>query len=396
MEKLFEKYFRKVDQVQLQFSRYLLSRIDWSNRLIGIKGARGTGKTTLLLQYAKQHLPAGNQTLYVSLDDLYFTEHKLPDFTDDFVKQGGKHLLLDEVHRYPNWSVQIKNIYDDHPGLQVIFTGSSILQLHKAKGDLSRRTVMHELTGLSFREYINLSTGMTLPTIPLIDLVLHHNEFAREIAKAVRPLEYFKEYLTSGYYPYFLENKPSYPQKLAEAIDLALSTDLPSNSEISYASIEKLKQLLYIIAQSVPFQPNVSKLAERIGVSRNTLVLFFRYLEDLRIIKRIFSSTRGIGLLQKPDKILMHHPNLQYALADVNANIGSSRESFFVNQIGYLNDVFYTKQGDFLINGITYEVGGRNKTSRQILNVENAYIVADDLEIGINNKLPLWIFGFLY
>ncbi len=228
------------------------------------------------------------------------------------------------------------------------------------------------------------------------DLLLHHNEFAREVIKAVRPLEYFKEYLTSGYYPYFLENKPSYLQKLAETIDLALNTDLPSNSEVTYASIEKLKQLLYIIAQSVPFQPNVSKLAERIGVSRNTLVLFFRYLEDLRIIKRVFSSTRGIGLLQKPDKILMHHPNLHYALADVNANIGSSRESFFVNQTGYQNDVYYTKQGDFVVNGITYEVGGRNKNSRQILNIENAYIVSDDLEIGINNKLPLWIFGFLY
>jgi predicted AAA+ superfamily ATPase len=396
MEKLFEKYFRKIDQVELHFTRYLLSGIDWSNRLIGIKGARGAGKTTLLLQYARQHLPAGNQTLYVSLDNLYFTEHNLPDFADDFVKQGGKYLLLDEVHRYPNWSVQIKNIYDDHPGLQVIFTGSSILQLQKAKGDLSRRAVMYELAGLSFREFINLSAGVTLPSISLDDLALHHNEFAREVVKVVRPLEYFKDYLSNGYYPYYLENRPSYPEKLAETINLALNTDLPSSTEVSYASIEKLKQLLYIIAQSVPFQPNVSKLAERIGVTRNTLVLFFKYLEELRIVKRIFSSTQGIGLLQKPDKILMHHPNLQYALADAHANVGSIRESFFVNQTGYQHDVSYTKQGDFLVNGLTYEVGGRNKNSRQIQHIENACIVADDLEIGINNKLPLWIFGFLY
>jgi predicted AAA+ superfamily ATPase len=280
--------------------------------------------------------------------------------------------------------------------LQVIFTGSSILQLHKAKGDLSRRAVMYELTGLSFREFINLSTGSALPPIPLNDLIKHHNEFARETIKAVRPLEHFKEYLTTGYYPYFLENKPSYTQKLVETIDLAMNTDLPANSDVSYASIEKLKQLLYIIAQSVPFQPNVSKLAERVGVSRNTLVMFFQYLEDLRIVKRIFASTQGIGLLQKPDKILMHHPNLQFALADVDANIGSSRESFFVNQAGYQNEVNFTKQGDFLVNGITYEIGGRNKNFRQIQNIPDALIVADDLEIGVNNRLPLWAFGFLY
>jgi len=255
---------------------------------------------------------------------------------------------------------------------------------------------MYELTGLSFREFINLSTGLTLPSIQLNDLLAHHTDVSREVVNAVRPLTHFKEYLTTGYYPYFLENKPSYAQKLSETIDLAMNTDLTANSEVSYASIEKMKQLLYIIAQSVPFQPNVSKLAERIGVSRNTLILFFKYLEDLRIIRRVFSSTRGIGLLQKPDKILMHHPNLQFALADVDANIGSSRESFFVNQVGYLNEVTYTRQGDFQINGVTYEIGDLNKNSRQIQDIPNAFIVADDIEIGINNRLPLWIFGFLY
>jgi predicted AAA+ superfamily ATPase len=396
MEKLFEKYFRKVDQADVKFTRHLLSEIDWRDRLIGIKGARGTGKTTLLLQYAKQYLPAGNQTLYVSLDDLYFTEHHLSDLVDDFVKQGGKFLLLDEVHRYSDWSVQIKNIYDDHSGLQVIFTGSSILQLQKAKGDLSRRAVMYELTGLSFREFVNLSANKALPVIAWDDLLIHHTEIARETVKILHPLEYFREYLMSGYYPYFLENKSSYLQKLTETIDLALTTDLPSNTEISYTSIEKLKQLLYIISQSVPFQPNVSKLAERIGVSRNTLIQFFSYLEDLRIIKRVFSSTQGIGLLQKPDKILIHHPNLQVALAEENSNIGSIRESYFVNQTSFRHQVNYAKQGDFLIEGRTFEIGGKNKKIRQIRQVDNGYIVADDLEIGINNRMPLWIFGFLY
>lgn len=396
MEKLFEKYYRKADQVKTDFSRYLMARIDWSNRLIGIKGARGSGKTTLLLQYIRQHLPVDHRTLYVSLDDLYFTQNNLAGFADAFVKQGGKYLLLDEVHRYHNWSAEIKNIYDDHPDLQVVFTGSSILQIHQAKADLSRRTVMYELTGLSYREYLNLTARLTLPVISWDELPLKHNEFAREVTKQLRPLESFKEYMITGYYPYFLENKPAYLQKLAETIDLAMNTDLPATFEISYASIEKLKLLLYIIAQSVPFQPNVSKLSERIGVSRNTLVLFFAYLEELRVIRRIFASTQGIGLLQKPDKILLHHPNLQFALADADADKGSSRESFFVNQVGYQHEVSYSKSGDFNVDDRVFEIGGRNKSTRQIRGIEDAYIVHDDLEIGTGKHIPLWIFGFLY
>lgn len=397
MDKLFEKFYYKADFVSLGFQRYLMHSLPWNNRMVGIKGARGTGKTTMILQYAKQHLPAGNQTLYVSLDDFYFTENKLQHLASDFVKQGGKYLLLDEVHRYPDWSLALKNIYDDYPTLQVIFTGSSILKLSQAPADLSRRALMFELAGLSFREYLNLQTGLSFTALELAQILSDHNSLARDIVKQVRPFQYFNDYLHYGYYPYFMEDKATYSQKLTETINLALNYDLPVWHEISYTSIEKLRQLIYIISQSVPFQPNVSKLSQRIDVTRNTLVTFFRYLDDLRIIRRIFPPASGIGVLQKPDKILMHHPNLQFALAAAEANLGSIRESFFVNQVSHTHTVAYAKTGDFLVDGnYTFEVGGKAKTGKQIHGVENAFIVSDDLEIGSSNKIPLWLFGFLY
>lgn len=396
MEKLFEKYLLKLDHTSLLFKRYLHDTIDWNNRLIGIKGARGAGKTTMLLQYAKLTLPTDYQTLYVSLDDLYFTENRLVDLADEFVKQGGRFLLLDEVHRYKNWSQEIKNIYDDHAQLKIVFTGSSIIHLNKASGDLSRRAVMYELAGLSYREFIKLKTGIELPAITLEDIPSQHTDFAREIAANIRPLEFLQDYYKWGYYPYFMENIAAYPQKLAETIDLALNTDLPASFDISAASVEKIRQLLSILARSVPFKPNVSKLSERIGVSRNTLVTFFAYLEDLRVIKRLFSSAKGISALQKPEKIMLNHPNLQYALADKKSDKGSARESFFVNQAGFGSDVLYSKTGDFVVDDIVFEIGGKNKTARQLGLAENAYVVADDIEIGMGKKLPLWIFGFLY
>lgn len=396
MDKLFEKSFQKVDRTQVEFHRYLLSVVDWRNRMIGIKGARGAGKTTLLLQYARLNLPQDHRTIYISLDDLYFTENRLVDFAEEFVKQGGRYLLLDEVHRYSDWSVELKNLYDDFPDLKIIFTGSSVLHINRAKGDLSRRAVIFELTGLSYREYLNIKHGFSLPEIVWDDLLYKHTEITRSVLKELRPLEFFNDYLRNGYYPYFLENESSYGQKLSETIDLAMNTDLPVSFDISFAGLEKLKKLLFVLSESVPFQPNVSKLSERIGVTRNTLVQFFVYLEDLRIIKRLYSSSKGIGSLQKPDKLLMHHPNLQYALAHTSPDKGSVRESFFVNQTGYQRDIRFSKKGDFRIDDIIFEIGGKKKTKKQIEGTEKAFIVSDDLEIGVHNRIPLWLFGFLY
>lgn len=397
MESLFEKYYRKLDQTPLTFQRSLAMQIDWNNRFIGIKGARGAGKTTLLLQHARQNLPAGDKTLYVSLDDLYFTENRLFDLADRFLKQGGRYLLLDEVHRYPEWSRELKNIYDDFKELTVIFTGSSIIHLDRAKGDLSRRAIMYELMGLSFREFIQVTTGHTFEKLSLETLVEHHVEFARSVISKLHPLEHFKKYIQYGYYPYFLENEKSYPQKLAETISLALTSDLPAiHPSISYASIERIRLLLHIISESVPFQPNVSKLSEHVGVTRNTIVNFFRYLEDLRIIRGLYASGQGLTVMQKPEKIFLHHPNLMYALSSEHGDVGSIRESFFINQTGAVGPVSYTKEGDFKVGKYTFEVGGKSKKERQVKDVPDAYVAADDIEIGHGRRIPLWLFGFFY
>lgn len=396
MDKLFEKSDRKLDRVPLQHQRFLLSQIDFSSRLIGIKGARGAGKTTLLLQYAKQRLPKNHQVLYVSMDDLWFTENKLVDLADDFVKTGGKYLLLDEVHRYAGWSQELKNIYDDQPDLQVFFTGSSIIHINKARGDLSRRAVMYELPGLSFREYLSFSGLLGERPLSLDSVLQEHVSIARSIVKKIKPLEHFSKYLQYGYYPYFLENKELYPQKLEETISLALNTDLPALHDLTAASIEKIKQLLYIIAESAPFKPNVSKLSERIGISRNTLIAFIHHLQDLRIINGLYHSSSGIGALQKPEKIFLHHPNLHYALAYSQADIGNIREGFFVNQLSAVNKVTYTTDADFVVDRNLFEVGGKDKTQKQVKGYKNTFIAMDGIETGNAHKIPLWLFGFLY
>ena len=365
LDSLFEKYYRKLDQVSLAFRRSLLTHVDWNNRIIGIKGARGAGKTTLLLQHARQDLPGGDKTLYASLDDLYFTENRLYDLADRFLKQGGRYLLLDEVHRYPEWSRELKNIYDDFGELSVIFTGSSIIHLDKAKGDLSRRAVMYELMGLSFREFIEVTTQHRFEPISLEDLLESHVEYARNVVEKIHPIEHFKKYLQYGYYPYFLENEKSYLQKLAETISLALVSDLPAVHPISYGSIEKIRLLLHIISESVPFKPNVSKLSEHIDVTRQSLINFFRYLEDLRVIHGLYSSGQGITLMQKPEKIFLHHPNLFFALSTGRADTGNIRESFFVNQVSAIKPVGYADEGDFKVGKYTFEVGGKGKKKLQ-------------------------------
>jgi len=396
LENLFEKYYRKLEQTPLIFQRSLAKQIDWNNRFIGVKGARGAGKTTLLLQHARQNLPAGDKTLYASLDDLYFTENRLFDLADRFLKQGGRYLLLDEVHRYPEWSRELKNIYDDFKELTVIFTGSSIIHLDRAKGDLSRRAVMYELMGLSFREFLQVTTGHSFERLSLEDLIEHHVEFARTVTGELHPLEHFKKYIQYGYYPYFLENERSYPQKLTETISLALTSDLPAIHPISYASIEKIRLLLHVISESVPFQPNISKLSEHVGVTRNMISNFFRYLEDMRIIRGLYASGQGLPVMQKPEKVFLHHPNLIFALSSEHRDVGSIRESFFINQASAVSPVSYTKEGDFKVGKYTFEVGGRSKKGKQVKDIPDAYVAADDIEIGHGRKIPLWLFGFFY
>jgi len=398
MESLFEKYRQKLHITSTIFVRGLMGEINWNSRLIGIKGARGIGKTTLLLQYIKIHLSQETEnTVYLSLDNIWFSNHSLMELVDYFVKRGGKNLFLDEVHKYPNWSQELKNIYDDFPTLKVVFTGSSLLEILNARADLSRRANVYHMQGLSFREYLSIETGEILETYSLEAILENHFEITDAISLKLKPLHYFENYLKTGYYPFYNENPDWYFISINEIINLMLEIELPQLRGVDLAYIHKMKQLLLIISESVPFVPNVSKLSEKIGINRTTLLLYFHYLEEIGLTLNLFKVAGGISKLQKPDKIFLENTNLMMALSPKYANIGNMRETFFANQLSYKHKISYATQGDFLIDGNTvFEIGGKNKSTKQIKNFDNAFVAADNLEFGFNNTIPLWLFGFLY
>jgi uncharacterized protein len=396
MEQLRQIFIEKINNIRPQFQRNLVFEIDWTDRLIGIKGARGSGKTTLLLQYIKSNFEGLDNVLYVSLDEIYFSGNRLVDLATEFVQTGGDFLFLDEVHKYSNWQQEIKNIYDRWKHLKIVFTGSSLLELQDSAGDLSRRAVMYELHGLSFREFLNITESKNFTSYRLEEILTNHETISMDIVKQIRPLAFFDDYLKFGYYPYFLENKNNYNERLRETIKYSLEVELPRIKKVEVRHINKIQKLLYVLATNVPFKPNITKLSERIELSRITLLDYLQYLEDAALIKRLFVDSDGIGLLSKPDKLYLENPNLLYAINPTNVNKGTLRESFFYNQLSKIGDVRYPNVGDFLCNGYTFEIGGKTKTKSQIVTIENGFIVSDDIEYGFQNKIPLWLFGFLY
>jgi len=404
MEHLIEKFRRKLADTKTDFVRSAMGTIHWEARMVGVKGARGIGKTTLLLQHIKLNYQNElDSVLYVSLDDLWFSEHSLLELTDSFVKVGGKHLYLDEVHKYPQWSVALKNMYDDFPELHVVFTGSSLLEILKGRADLSRRALVHTLQGLSFREYLNLQrigSGPDFEGFSVIDLqniLEDHELLAVDINELIKPLKYFSNYMKSGYYPFFLEGEDTYGMRLEETILMLLEVELPLLRHIDISYVIKLKQLLSIISESAPFVPNITRLSERIGINRQTLLGYLHNLEEAKLINNIYRKSRGLSALQKPDKIFLENTNLMYLFKGSFADKGNLRETFLCNQLKYDHEVQYAEQGDFLVGGeYVIEVGGKNKTNKQIKDLNTAYIAADDLEYGYGNKIPLWLFGFLY
>lgn len=397
MERLVAISRQKTDSVKINFKRYLYNQIDWTNRLIAIKGARGVGKTTLLLQYIQEHDTKDRSLLYVSLDDIYFTAHSLVEFAESFYKDGGKVLLLDEVHKYPNWSREIKNVYDSYPELKLVFTSSSILQIFKGYADLSRRAITYDLLGLSFREYLEMTGILKFSPLSLPDILDNHTLWESEINKQIRPLKHFRDFLQYGYYPYFIENIDAYHQKLMNSINLTLEYDLPSAQRIEYANIHKLKKLLYILATSVPFTPNVSKLSEQIQSTRATVIQYLDHLKNAQIVNLLNTDSKGNGYLTKPDKIYLQNTNIMFALAPELVNTGNLRETFFYNQLNSKHSLTLPKQGDFVVDKkYTFEIGGKSKSVEQIFGIPDGYIAADDIEYGFKNKIPLWLFGFLY
>ncbi|MBC8265504.1 MAG: ATP-binding protein [Flavobacteriales bacterium] len=397
MNTLREKHNLYINKIQTDFVRDYINHFPWDEQLIGIRGSRGVGKTTLLFQYIKSTYGLSEKALYISLDDLYFIENTLSDFAASFVQKGGEHLFIDEVHKYENWAIEIKNIYDQYDELKVVFTGSSLLEILNSKADLSRRALVFEMQGLSFREFLALKYDKLFKSYDLEQLLEESQSISALINSEIKPLQYFTEYLKSGYYPFFKKENEFYYQRLREVVSLIIEIELPTQRKIAVSKIKKVKQLLFIIAQSVPFKPNIKKLSERIGITRNTLVEYLNSLTDANLIQDLNKDTFGISLLQKPDKIYLENTNLSYALSLDVPNKGNIRETFFYNQLKKNNSLTYPEKGDFLVNNkYLFEVGGRSKTAKQISGVKNSYLALDDIEFSDGKKIPLWLFGFLY
>lgn len=389
---------RILNDLNIRRERYLLAQIDWSQRLIGVKGARGSGKTTLLLQRIKFHLSESEKPLYTSLDNLYFMNHTLIGLAEEFALQGGTHLFLDEVHKYPNWSRELKLIYDQLPSLKVVFTSSSILEINKGESDLSRRAVKYILKELSFREYLNIKHKLDLSAFDFEYILNNQKEVALECKKQVEfPVAEFKEYLKYGCYPYNFEGIEGYYPKLLDTVNLMLEVDVSSVENIPFQESRKIKKLLVAIAQSAPFTPNVSKLSERLGFSRNFLLNALKILDRAELIHEFFTPSKGIGAFTKPEKLYLNNTNLIYALSQSQIEQGTLRETFFANQLKHNYEIHLAKKGDFIVNRkYTIEIGGKNKTSQQIAGMKDAFVLRDDIEIGAMNIIPLYLFGMLY
>ncbi|MFI3239176.1 MAG: AAA family ATPase [Bacteroidales bacterium] len=389
MDKLQEHSAKLLRETSIKFHRYMYNRINWDTRLIGLTGPRGIGKTTMVLQYIKKNLNIA-ETLYVTAEEFYFTNNKLIDLADDFSKIGGKYLFIDEIHKYNDWSKELKLIYDYHPDLKVVFTGSSVLDINKGAADLSRRAVMYNMQGLSFREYLTLFHNIELDIYTIEEILAHKVNTPKDF----RPLAYFGDYLKRGYYPF--SSDTDFSIRMMQIINQTLEVDIPFYADINLSTARKLKQLLSIISQSVPFKPNISSIATAISSSRNSIADYLLYIEEAGLISQLRTTTGGIKGLGKVDKVYLDNSNLIYALAFSNAEIGNIRETFFMNQLRVIDNVITSPQSDFKVGERTFEIGGKNKKQKQIEGLTNAYLVKDDIEFGYLNSIPLWQFGLLY
>jgi uncharacterized protein len=389
MEKLFEHFFKLLKETDTRFFRYIYAEINWESRMIGLTGPRGVGKTTLVLQHIKKNLNLA-ETLYVTAEDFYFSDNRLSDLADAFVKRNGKYLFVDEIHKYKDWARELKLIYDYYPELNVIFTGSSVLDIKKGASDLSRRAVMYHMQGLSFREYLQLYHQVTARTYSLEDIVSHK----AELPDIKHPLPFFEDYLKRGYYPFSLEE--DFELKLQQIINQALETDIPMYAGMNVSTGRKLKQLLAVIAKSVPFKPNMSSIATVLSASRNNIADYCLFIEEAGMITQLRDATGGIRGLGKVEKIYLDNTNLIYSLAGSNSNSGNIRETFFLNQLRLKYDVIVSPVADFLVGDYTFEVGGKNKGLKQIQGLDNGFVVKDSIELGYLNTVPLWQFGLTY
>lgn len=391
METLFDTFRILLDLTPMDYVRSFHDKINWKNRLIGLMGQKGVGKSTLLLQHIKK-FDNLDETLYVQADDMYFAGRGLFDLAFDFFKRGGRRLYIDEIHKYKGWSTEIKMIYDRLPLLSVVYSGSSLLALRKGgSSDLSRRTVEYIMSGLSFREYLNIANGWDLKPASLEDILKGKVDFPYG---EHRPLKYYENYCKSGYYPFFKEE--DFKIKLKQAINETVEHDIPSYAEISVASAYKLKKLMYVLAQSVPFKPNYSKLAEELDVNRTTIYNYIEYLESSQLFNALREKGSGDAIMRKAEKLYLGNSNIAYAVSDTRPDEGNVRETMFLAWMSVGHKVTSSKISDFEIDGITFEVGGKNKKGKQVKEAEKAILVKDNMEYVFGNSVPIWMFGFVY
>ena len=389
MERLYEEFNMLIKKVPSDFVRYKYDDIEWDGKMLGIVGPRGVGKTTMLLQHIKKNLPL-NESLYIAVDSIYFAKHSLSETVDQFVKNGGKYLFIDEVHKYENWSKELKHIYDLYDNLKVVFSGSSILDIYKGSADLSRRAPIYEMQGLSFREYLKLFHNINAKRYSLEE-ILNHKAIIDEIE---HPLPLFEDYLRRGYYP-FGRNK-DFSFQLEQVITQTMEWDIPKYAGLSISVGRKLTQLLLIISKSAPFKPSYQQLAEILGTSRNYIADYMLYMERAGMLSQLLDTTKGIRGLGKVEKVFLDNTNLMYNLSNLDSNIGNVRETFFYNQMRVNHKVTSSSTADFNIGDITFEIGGHKKGKRQIGDIENGFIIRDNIEIGFQNFIPLWTFGLNY
>ena len=391
MEALLQSFRLRLDLTPTAYVRSFHDTINWNNRLIGILGQKGVGKSTMILQHIKMYDDI-SESLYVQADDFYFASHRIYDLALAFFQRGGKKLYIDEIHKYSGWNTEIKMIYDQLPLLKLVYSGSSVLDLKKgAKADLSRRTIEYFMPILSFREYLNISKAWNLKTASLDEILSGHIDFPYG---EHRPIKYYKEYLQRGCYPYFSEE--DFIIKLKQAVIATVEDDIPKYAEMTVAASVKLKKLMFMLAQSVPYKPNYTTLARDLDLSRNTLPDYIDYLEKSGLFNALREKSTGDGLLQKPEKLYLDNSNIIYALGLDKSDDGTIRETMFLSWTRQVYSVYSSKISDFEIDGITFEVGGRNKTGRQIKSAERGFVVKDDIEYAVGNTIPIWMFGFLY
>lgn len=396
LQPLINNYHRKISKIDTRFKRYLYGKINWNARIIGIKGARGVGKTTMLLQHIIESYANIDKTLYASLDDLWFADHSLLELVDWADRHGIMRLYLDEVHRYENWSKTLKNIYDSYPDMSIIYTSSSLLKMDNAKVDLSRRQTTYTLYGMSFREFLIFEGMGEFEAVTLTELLQNHVQIAMNITKQFKVATYFEAYLKHGYYPFYMEAGEDFNARLRESVSVVIDSDLPAVEKMSFETIQKVKKLLMIISKNVPFEPNMSELWKNLSTNNDLGLRMLYSLDKAQILSLLTSKTKNYKQLHKPDKIFLGNTNLMHVLCTL-VDKGNERETFFNSQLTVKHNIKYPSKGDFLIDEkYLFEVGGKNKSFDQIADVNDSFLAIDDTEIGYGNRIPLWLFGFTY